>query len=545
MLAMTKKHLPFLFIYSIFIWNSLAAQLPSIEWRKNLGGTSVDFGKSICQTSDGGYFLVGETMSSDLDAINNHGTSTDILAIKLNAAGQTEWSKCLGGSSGEQGCSGKQTSDGGFIVLGSSASKDGDINTYQNHGGQAFTEDFWLVKLDANGNQQWQRPYGGAFHELAYSMDIQEDGGYLLVGTTNSNNDDVSGFHGPLTDENNQKKDVWVVRLGSGSNLIWQRTLGGTDLDEGFSIIATENGGSILAGNTYSFDFDVTDHHGTPAIDNYDNSDCWVVKLNNLGETIWSKTYGGSKWDGANCIRKTLDGGYIMIGYTYSDDLDVSYHRGTLASSDVWVVKLDSSGTLLWEKTYGGTDNEIGYSISTTTDGGYILAAKTASENDQISDLKGLESTWIVKIDSVGNLQWENTYGGTKVEIPYSVIQTTDNWYAFTGMSTSTDGDVWNHLGSSGSDMWVVRLSDILSVEDKEEKEISILPNPSQGIFELKLDHVESSIFITNFLGQTLHSFHTTNKTLQLDLTHLAPGVYSLIIKNQLGNQSTKKLIIE
>ncbi|MBX7183411.1 MAG: T9SS type A sorting domain-containing protein [Bacteroidia bacterium] len=534
-------------LFSPCILLSLAfSQTPLIEWRKNLGGTSADFGRFICQTSDGGYFVVGETMSSDLDAISNHGSGiSDLFAVKLNALGQTEWKKCLGGTSGESGYSGGQTLDGGYIVFGSSSSKDGDVNTYPNHGGELFTSDFWLVKLDANGNQQWQKPFGGKFHEKGYDLAIMPDGGYLMVGTTNSNNDEVDGFHGTVTDENNQKNDIWVVRLGSASNLLWQRTLGGTDLDEGFSILATENGGAVIAGNTYSFDYDVSDHHGTAAVDNYDNSDCWVVKLDNQGQTIWAKTYGGSKWDGANCIKKTSDGGYILIGYTYSDDLDVSFHRGTLASSDVWVVKLDSSGTILWEKTYGGTDNEIGNSIFQTSDGGYIFAAKTASNNDQISNLKGLESAWIVKIDETGSIQWENTYGGTKVEIANSIIQTSDQWFAFAGMSTSTDGDIWNHLGDIGSDMWVVRLSNILSVDSQQSFHDEVFPNPSQGKFELRIEQPNSQVTIVDRIGQCLYSSQIKEYANQFNLSHLPKGIYTVMIKKANGGISAQKLILE
>jgi hypothetical protein len=231
----------------------------AIQWQKCLGGSGWDVATSIQQTSDGGFIVAGRTNSNDGDVTGNHGND-DFWVVKLSATGEIQWQKSLGGSNDDWATSIQQTSDGGFIVAGSTDSNDGDVTG--NHG----NDDFWVAKLSSTGAIQWQKSLGGSGDELAESTQQTSDGGFIVTGWTTSNDGDVTGNHGG--------KDFWVVKLSSTGAIQWQKSLGGSGTDVAESIQQTSDGGFIVAGYTASNDGDVTGNHG------YD--DFWVVKLSKL-----------------------------------------------------------------------------------------------------------------------------------------------------------------------------------------------------------------------------------------------------------------------
>lgn len=288
----------------------------TIMWQKTMGGTLYDYSSFIQPTPDGGYIVAGGTSSYDGDLTGNYGFY-DAWVVKLSATGAIEWQKSLGGSGSESSGDILLTSDGGYIVFGTTNSTDGDVTV--NHGG----DDVWVVKLSSAGVMIWQKTYGGTGADVGCSIKHMPDGGYILAGTTVSNDGDVTGNHGGYC-------DVWVVKLSASGTIEWQKTLGGTDIDTAQHIQPTPDGGYIVACDTYSNDGDVTGYHG--------DSDAWVVKLSAIGTIIWQKALGGSITDQVRCIQPTPDGGYIMAGITMSTDGDVI---GNIGVTDVWVVKLE------------------------------------------------------------------------------------------------------------------------------------------------------------------------------------------------------------
>ncbi|MGB4665366.1 MAG: T9SS type A sorting domain-containing protein [Bacteroidales bacterium] len=295
--------------------NKSHAQTPAIEWQKCLGGTAIDYANSIHHTSDGGFIVAGKTYSNDGDVSWNHGGFGDSWLVKLNSSGDIEWQKCLGGTDNDEAKSIQQTSDGGYIVASGTKSNDGDVSG--NHG----ATDTWLVKLNSLGDILWQKCLGGTSDDYAYCIQQTSDGGFIVTGETGSNDGDVSGYH--------EGGDFWVVKLNSSGDIEWQKCLGGTGWDWENSIQQTSDGGFIVAGSTYSNDGDVLGNHGA--------TDYWVVKLNSLGDILWQKCLGGTIDDRACSIQQTSDGGFIVTGFTYSNDGDVSGNHGY---SDYWVVKL-------------------------------------------------------------------------------------------------------------------------------------------------------------------------------------------------------------
>jgi hypothetical protein len=229
-----------------------------------------------------------------------------LSTIITNAQPTLQWQKSLGGTDDEVATAIQPTTDGGYIVAGYSSSNNGDVSG--NHGGR----DYWVVKLNSTGDTLWTKSLGGTDDEVANSIQQTTDGGYIVAGYSSSNNGDVTGNHG--------NDDYWVVKLNSTGDTLWTKSLGGTDDEVATSIQQTADGGYIVAGWSVSIDGDVTDTHGS--------GDYWIVKLNSSGDTLWTKSLGGTSSDLANSIQQTTDGGYIVAGNSWSNDGDVTGNHG-------------------------------------------------------------------------------------------------------------------------------------------------------------------------------------------------------------------------
>jgi len=405
---------------------------PDVEWQKRLGGSLDDGAFSIRQTNDGSYIFAGGTYSNDGDVSGNHG-GQDAWIVKLNASGELEWQKCLGGSGNDFANSILHTSDGGYIFAGFTQSNDGDVSG--NNGGQ----DAWIVKLNASGETEWQKCLGGSDNDEALSIQQTSDGGYIFAGFTQSNDGDVSGNHGG--------QDAWVVKLNASGEIVWQRCFGGSGDDMAFSIQLTNDGGYILAGNTDSNDGDVSGNHSG----NYGGRDVWIVKLNSSGEKEWQKCLGGFYDDGdVSSIQQTNDGGYIFAGATQSNDGDVSGNNG---GWDTWIVKLNELGEMVWQKCLGGSDDDAAIIIQLTSDGGYIFAGFTQSNDGDVSGNHVGRDAWIVKLNASGETEWQRCSGRFDDDVALSIQQTSDGGYVFAGWTYFKGGDVLNR------DAWIVKLA--------------------------------------------------------------------------------------
>ena len=232
----------------------------------------------------------------------------------------------------------------------------------------------------------------------------------------------------------------------------WQKALGGSEIEEIFSTQQTSDGGYIAAGFTYSNDGDVTGFHG--------GIDAWVVKFSSTGSVEWKKTYGGTNVDWAYAIRQTIDGGYILAGYTASNNGDVTGNHG---GKDAWVVKLTSLGAIQWQKTLGGSGWDEAWAIQQTTDSGYIMVGRSASQNGNVTGNHGGLDYWVVKLSNIGVIEWQKSLGGTGEDNAYSVKQTNDGGYIVAGESLSHNGDVTGNHGDA--DYWILKLSTTGSLE--------------------------------------------------------------------------------
>jgi hypothetical protein len=343
------------------------------EWFKTFGGSGNDEGWSVQQTSDGGFILVGWTWSFGAGGF-------DVWLIKTDADGNKLWDRTFGGRGSDYGYSVQQTRDGGFIIVGDTASFG------------AGWADVWLIKTDANGNKQWDRTFGGSGLDSGSSVQQTSDGGFILVGDTASFG--AGGF------------DVWLIKTDADGNKLWDRTFGGGGSDWGSSVQQTSDGGFILVGYTTSFGA----------------GDVWLIKTDADGNKLWDRTFGGGGSDWGSSVQQTSDGGFILVGYT------ASFGAGGF---DVWLIKTDADGNKLWDRTFGGGGSDWGSSVQQTSDGGFILVGWTWSFG------AGGPDVWLIKTDADGNKLWDRTFGGSMVDRGFSVQQTRDGGFIIVGATTS------------------------------------------------------------------------------------------------------------
>jgi hypothetical protein len=429
--------------------------IPKIEWQKIFGGSKNDYATSIQQTNDNGYIVAGYSESKDGNVISNKG-GRDYWILKLSVLGAMEWQKTYGGSGNDEATSIQQTNDGGYIVVGYSSSSDGDVI------GNKGSSDYWVVKLSKIGAIEWQKTFGGNGDDIALSVRQTNDGGYIVVGWSDSKIGDMS--------PNKGNADYWIVKLSSKGVMEWEKICGGSSNDYAASIQQTKDGGYIIAGYTYSADGNISVNKGF-----YDS---WIVKLSGQGAIEWQKTYGGSDNDYAASIQQTQDGGYIVAGWSDSKGGDVIGNKG---SDDYWILKLNPTGTIEWQKTYGGSSTDRAKSIQQTYDGGYIIAGYTYSIDKDISGNNGGNDFWILKLSAKGIIQWQKILGGSNGDYAVSVCQTNEAGYIIAGWSDSKDGISTGNKG--GTDALILKLSpegEILQ-EDQSDAVFSIVAPEAQS----------------------------------------------------------------
>jgi len=538
---MKKYFLSFLAL--LFCQILLQAQnAPAIEWQKPLGGYGQDYAQFILQTTDGGFIVAGYSDSYNGDVSGNHGYD-DYWIVKLDSNGNLQWQKCLGGSKHDRAYTIQQTNDGGFITVGTSWSNNGDVSGNHLDPVNNTTWDIWIVKLDTSGNIQWQKSLGGTDSDYGWSIQQTSNGGFIVAGSSESNDGDVSGNHYYF--------DCWIVRLDSSGSIEWQKSLGGSGWDQAYSIQQTADGGFIVAGYADYGDGDVSGTHG--------NGDYWIVKLDSSGNIQWQKALGGSDWDEALSIQQTTDGGFIVAGDSRSSDGDVSgwhvgydYYYGN-PTDDYWVVKLNSSGNIQWQKSLGGSGDDYATSIQQISDGAFIVGGWSSSNDGDVSGNHGLSDYWIVKLDTMGNLLWQKSFGGSAWDYATSIQKTSDGGFIVAGSSSSHDGDVSDNYNGT-FDYWIVKLSPEIPLALPSiagAKMFSTYPNPTNSNITITATFpTQQSLMIklTDIIGREVLSFDeglvSENFSVQHNLTALSSGTYFLKMIHD-GISEVEKLQIE
>lgn len=357
-----------------------------ICWDETFGGTDEDRGNSVAVCSDGGYIITGFTESYGAGLY-------DVWLIKTDAVGNMQWNKTFGGSGWNRGFSVAVCGDDGYIITGMTDPFEYGIC------------DVWLIKTDELGNMQWDKTFGGINHDAGYYVAICSDNGYVITGCTWSYGAGDS--------------DVWLIKTDGLGNIQWNETFGGIYQDEGHSVAQCSDGGYIITG--------WTEPYGTSG-----SYDLWLIKTNASGNKVWDKIYGGEDDDFGYSVAQCRDSGYIITGSSRS------YNN----NEDIGLIKTDALGNKIWDKNFGGTDQDIGYSVAVCSDDGYIITGRTESYG------AGWCDAWLIKTDSFGNKVWDKTFGGSHSDHCYSVAQCNDDGYIIVGDT--------NSFGAGNSDVWLI-----------------------------------------------------------------------------------------
>lgn len=404
------------------------------SWEKALGGSRSEYTSNIIQTDDGSYLVAGNSYSQDGDVQGNNGAQ-DAWVLKITSTGEIVWQYAFGGSSYDEALALLQMSSGTFLVAGATGSLDGDVEPAIRIG-NSDQQDIWMIRLDAYGQILDQHCFGGSGTE--WIRDIQEtgDGGYILAATSNSSDIQLDHNHGGV--------DFWIVKLNASLDIEWQKSYGGSVYDDAYCIQQTPDGGYIVCGDTGSADEDVSGFHGWV--------DGWILKLDVNGNIEWKKCYGGSRTEWFHHIITTADGGYAVAGASESNNGDV---MSDTEKWKAWILKLNQSGDILWQKCIGSPGGTWSHSILELEDGSFMVFCDQEAEGGDVTENYGGTDWWIVKLTPEGELDWEKSLGGSGIDYARCMIRTRDSQYLLAGDVESNDGDFVGNHGEK--DIWLLK----------------------------------------------------------------------------------------
>jgi len=399
------------------------------DFAKTLGGSLNESAQSIVKTTDGGYAILGHTQSTDGDVENKTNASFDFWLLKFNSDDKLQWQKTYGGSDDDRGLDIIQTQEGGYAILGYSKSTDGNVT--ENMG----ANDFWICKLDSSGNITWQKSYGFLGADIGYALTETNDNGYLITGVLDVS---ASGGQGNSKSLNTQHAggDYWAIKLNTNGDKEWSKFFGGTFTDTPYDVVQTQDNGYLIVGSSDSDDVDIKGNQGT--------YDFWVVKISESGNLLWEKSFGGSQIDEAWGVLASNDGNFIIVGDTRSNDKDVTNNNG---AADAFVIKITPNGDLIWRKSFGGTSFDTARSISKSNDGGFLISGSSRSSDGDVLKNNGQNDAWVFKINNIGDLEWQKTMGGTNVDLAFDAISLNDDSTIVVGESSSSDKDILENKG--------------------------------------------------------------------------------------------------
>ncbi|HRF77352.1 MAG TPA: MopE-related protein [Chitinophagales bacterium] len=422
-------------ILILVVTTTIQAQAIEVEWEKSFGGISYEDAYDIIQTPDSNILIVGEG-GPWVAEFSDCGEYGGFIIVKINEDGELLWSKCYGGNEYSLAHAVINCSEGGYAIIGETFAYDGDIT------GAHGNMDFWVIKVDDAGELEWQLAIGGSSYDSGNDIVQTNEGDYLVVGNSSSINGDINDHH-----ETESTSDLLLAKISSGGELIWTNSYGGIYDDYGESIAKDSLDNIYLTGYSFSASGDVPENKGS--------TDLWVLKVNTDGGIIWSKSFGGSETDIGNDIA--ISNGYIYtVGETYSNDYDVF---GSHGGRDGWLIKLTIDGELEYQKCFGGSSFEELFEVEFISGNEILLTGISGSNNGDLTEHFGLSSKsdfWAITIDTIGNLIWQKSLGGSLGEYAYAGLGINENQFIITGTTYSSDGYVSENGG--GSDMWTVKL---------------------------------------------------------------------------------------
>ena len=522
-----KTILLFSIFFSFFIVGFSQTSMPVVEWARTYGGAQLDIGSTIVVTSDNKYVICGTTSSQDKDTLRRP-TGWDGLIMKTDANGNVIWKKIYGGNGEDALDKIIQTVDGGFMVCGAEVSNDGIFST--NKGDY----DAWIMKLDSLGNFQWQKTYGGSGIDIARGIIQDDQSNYVFIVNSDSKDGDFN--------DTSKVGTVWLVKINNKGNIIWKRKYGGSDInDNGLNLIKYDNKSYLMVGETRSNDGDFKNSKGN-----------FIMKVDSAGNTMWLKSPGSpydsvSIFNGYNSVILTKDGNIMALGYAYA-----YYQVINHAQLDYLLTKMDKDGNVIWSKMYGGTLFDVGKTLLELPSGEFIAVGITYSNDGDIDPhcRYGMEEDiWTIKLDSIGQIIWKICLGGSKDDYTYegSASLAKDGAILITGYTTSNDGIFSKNYGSY--DIPIIKLRDLLKTDIDNTnylQNFKCYPNPVSS--NLTIENNSESVLkirLINSLGQVILNNSYSIGTYQLDCQQLPNGFYQLNVSSTNNAFISKKIIIQ
>lgn len=518
------------------------AQAPTFhaKWDQRFGGLNEDVISNFLITSDSGFVMGGTSYSdsSGEKSQSNYDTSLatgDFWIVKTDSLGIKTWDKRYGGTNSEIHLETIQTADGGYLSGGQSFSGISGDKSQPNWDPTQGSNDYWIIKTDAQGVKQWDKRFGGTSFELFGSVRQTADGGYIISGSS------FSGISGDKTQDNQGSWDYWVVRTNSTGVKIWDKRFGGLEDDFATCMDRTADGGYLIGGYSKS------NQGGDKTQPCQGNWDYWVVKINDQGNLVWDKTFGGNYTDWLFDMTATQDGGFLLGGQSFSEatgDKSEPNNDPTPAGSDYWMVKIDAAGNKQWDRTYGGTQIDDISHVEQTADGGYMLSGESYSpaDGDKTEPNLGIEQTWVIKTDTSGLFEWDKTvftlgHDELGTAIPYD-----EDCFIVVNFTQADTGGYITEMTRGLGDFWMVKLckDDPSSVQENDENNsLKLYPNPvsSHLYVEVKTTKEESiQIEISDLQGKiilTKKAFVSPqNNIIEIDTGTLNSGAYFCRINN-------------
>jgi hypothetical protein len=531
------KKLILLSFFSLLVATTAYSQNFEINWQQCFGGSKEERAMDIISVETG-YYIAGWTESTDGDVSFNHG-SGDAWIIKTDIEGNILWEKTYGGTAGEFWRRIISAPDNNFYLLGASGSGNGDIS-YDPYPG---SNDLWIAKIDNLGNLIWEKIIGGGMIDMVESGTSTNDGGVVVFGWTGSQNGDVSVNYGIY--------DMWMVKFNSDGDIEWDKSFGTNDFDYGNVIIQTSDGGFLVGGTST-----IGTGGNLTCIPHSINAEAIILKLNSTGEIEWQNCYGGSEHDGVFGLLE-LNDGYLISAYADSNDGDVTGHHG---ESDIWIIKIDFYGNIIWEHCYGGNNMEIAYNIFEESNGDYLVIGSTSSNDGDVSGNHSIseyyEDIWVFRVNNNGGLLWQHCYGGEGSEgnIRFNSIRKNVNNYiipTISDLGPSYNVQCTPHGGIGDEDWWVFEIKDttVGIPQTMANQSLKTYPNPANNyvIFEInnpvilnasggmrdsadeespQYNSQQPLLTVTNTLGQQIAQLEIKDTKTVWDTRQVYSGVY-------------------
>lgn len=501
-----------------------------IDWQHCFIGPDVDEVDDIIELEDG-YFILGSYAIPVVNPLIIR--QSDVWLIKTDFEGNMIWDKKFGGTGDDFGRRILKTLDNNFIIVSASFSSDMDLenNPYPNSG------NYWIYKINPQGEIIWNKIVGGNGTDVPINATITSDGGVIVIGRTVSNDGDVSVSYGSW--------DAWAIKLDVNGNKTWEYSIGTGGLEWSNDILELPDGGVLIGGTSAEY--------GSGNID-CDSHSAWgeslLTKLNSNLNLEWQTCYGGSMDEAIMSLVK-VNGGYIIAHCVSSNDGDLSisgYHGG---ETDVWVTKIDTVGNLIWGKCFGGTKIEISYHILSEANGDLTLFGYTSSNDGTVNGNHSQgNDIWVFKIDSLGNLKWQQCLGGTGMEIMIKGVIKTGNGYVIAGCTFGSfaTGDInCNTTAATSDDIWFFKVTDTTTVSSNQmnTSRLKIYPNPASDYLIITDDDQTQKIFsLKNIYGKELVVSKMFTSELLINLESFCSGIYIYTIKNKAGGFTAGKIIV-